>query len=289
MENKINTISFKEYQDKVLELYEKIYTIFDILNLKWWVHSGTLLGIIRHDNKMIPWDDDIDMMTTFKIWGQYKETIKNELLNNEIFTFDFLNDLNSLSSFPFVKFVSKDKFYVNYEGNKTTDPVRPFVDLFFACPSNEFSNKEWKRIKKFNETKWIFGKGFDRCLNFQNSPIKKHLMNISTLPIKLFFSDDKLTKYKNRAINSDENWNIVRRFDKWSNRKNSWDLINGIKKTIINDKIAYISTNYVLELTEEFGEGWYSEKVNKSHIFTNQNNFKRDIFINRFIDNTYNK
>lgn len=284
MENKI--ITFKEYQKKVLDLYEEIYLIFDSLSIRWWVHSGTLLGIVRHKNKMIPWDDDIDMMLTIKDWRNHNREIIKKLEEKNIYTFDFYLKLDHLSSFPFIKFVSNEKFLVKNEEQVTDEAVSPFVDLFLSCPSAEFTQKEWNKIKKWHNIKWIFGKGFDRCLHCQNSKIKKNLLNLFTYPIKLFNSKESFSFYSKRAEESESDWQIVKRFDKWSGRKNYWNLKSGLLETKIENKKAYIAKNYEKELKEEFGLYWNIEKREIPHIFKNQKNFKRDVYISNFIDTT---
>lgn len=282
MENKI--ITFKEYQQKALDLYEEIYLIFDSLDIRWWVHSGTLLGIIRHENRMIPWDDDIDMMITIKAWRNHNQEIIKRLEEKCIYTFDFYLKLDHLSSFPFIKFVSKERFLVKSDGLVTSEAVSPFVDLFLSCPSAEFTPKEWNKVKKWHNIKWIFRDGFNRCLHYQNSRIKKNLLNLLTYPIKLFASNEKASFYTKRAEESKDDWKIVRRFDKWSYRKNCWDLKHGLIETKIENKRAYIAKNYKQELKEEFGSNWNIEKREVPHIFKNQKNFKRDIYISDFID-----
>lgn len=289
MENNYKTLTFEEYQEKILELYEDIYTIFEILDIKWWVHSGTLLGIIRHQNKMIPWDDDIDLMVTIKNWMKYKKEIETRLVEKSIYSFDFSLELSELSSFPFIKFVSKEKFYVLDKRERTKEAVSPFVDLFLSCPKNEFSNNEWKKISKKFTTKWIYNKGFDRCLHLQNSKIKKCILNLSTYPLKMFSSNKNIEAYLKRGLESEKDWNILRRFDKWSNRENSWNINNGLIETKLHNKKAYISKYYAEELIQEFGQNWKIEKKTIPHIFQDKKSFKRDIYISNFIDNIDNK
>tara|TARA_Y100000401_G_scaffold99610_1_gene88011 strand:- start:136 stop:663 length:528 start_codon:yes stop_codon:yes gene_type:complete len=48
------------YQNKMDDRLKEITEILDKLKIKWVIHSGTLLGKVRH-NDYIPWDDDIDI------------------------------------------------------------------------------------------------------------------------------------------------------------------------------------------------------------------------------------
>ena len=75
----MKTITVIEYKEKVLKLYEEVYKILEEELVPWWVHSGTLLGIKRHNSQMIPWDDDIDIMVPANIWKEKLGSINDKL------------------------------------------------------------------------------------------------------------------------------------------------------------------------------------------------------------------
>ncbi len=50
-------------EHNVLKLYQLMKDVHEILeknNIPYWVHAGTLIGVVRHMG-LIPWDDDLDI------------------------------------------------------------------------------------------------------------------------------------------------------------------------------------------------------------------------------------
>ena len=45
---------------ELIEIFKKLKKVLNKHNIKYWAIGGTLLGTIR-DNKIIPWDDDMDL------------------------------------------------------------------------------------------------------------------------------------------------------------------------------------------------------------------------------------
>lgn len=47
-------------QKKIVKLLREIIPYLNKHNITYWIHSGTLIGALRHKG-FIPWDDDVDM------------------------------------------------------------------------------------------------------------------------------------------------------------------------------------------------------------------------------------
>lgn len=67
---------------KLKKLLIKLIKVLELLNIKWWVDGGTLLGLIRHKS-IIPWDDDIDigilLTDEYKIYDNFNIFEQNNL------------------------------------------------------------------------------------------------------------------------------------------------------------------------------------------------------------------
>lgn len=60
--NYFNEITgFGEHKQTAIDLMHLVINILNKLNLDYFLISGTLLGLVRH-NDFIPWDDDIDLI-----------------------------------------------------------------------------------------------------------------------------------------------------------------------------------------------------------------------------------
>lgn len=69
----------KKVQEKSIELLKKIVEIFDRYNIEYIVAHGTLLGLIRHQGKYIPWDDDCDLFVFDWCYPRAIEILRREL------------------------------------------------------------------------------------------------------------------------------------------------------------------------------------------------------------------
>ncbi len=94
---------YNNHHKQIIEFIKNILPYFTKYNIIYWVHAGTLLGMVRHKG-IIPWDDDIDF--------GYIDSENVNLLINEI----------------------KDKYIIEntFFGFKITDKTnnKIFIDMF---------------------------------------------------------------------------------------------------------------------------------------------------------------
>ena len=67
---------FGEYADVAIELLRKTVEILDAFDIDYFLISGTLLGLVRH-NGFIPWDDDIDLIVHGDILGKIESIVES--------------------------------------------------------------------------------------------------------------------------------------------------------------------------------------------------------------------
>lgn len=147
--NTIKKIEFKEYQ-KIMMNYFKIINEFFISNeIKWWAHSGTLLGSARNGN-IIDWDDDIDMTMTSYEWNKNKDKILT-----------FLDSIGwegycsiETRALDVTRFFSKEKYIVIYNNEEYI--TKPFIDVMLSIPKQKISKFQRKRWSYFNQYNFIF-------------------------------------------------------------------------------------------------------------------------------------
>ena len=105
-------LSLSEIQAGSLRILKTIDKVCNILNLRYFLAYGTLIGAIRHKN-FIPWDDDIDIMMPrddYKLLIDYFIKHKDELTPLELFS--YYNN----PKYPYmISRISDNRFYLDVE------------------------------------------------------------------------------------------------------------------------------------------------------------------------------
>lgn len=289
----METINFREYQNKTLEVYKRVKEIFDTLGIEMIANSGTLMGIIRHNNDFIPWDDDLDFLISYKKYRDNYDEIKS-IFNNisDLHHFDFINNEEKLPGNLIMSRVYSTEKY-NIDLGFTQKTARPFIDLFFLIPSNAFwRQKKWISYRRLHLIRWKTREGFRRYLSNVDNPSLVRKKNIKTWPLKLVYwnrvHEFRIIRPYNKNY-SDEDWNTLRRADKWAHRKVIYKLDNLIIKDIRGIEVL-INKDYNYELVETFGIDWENEEIELPHFLSRKHTkHLRNVEIDKFLDNEYGK
>ncbi len=269
-------VSFEKYKEIVLDIYRFTESILSKYDIKPIAHSGTLLGIVRHDNDFIPWDDDIDIMVSHKDFNENYDDIKKEVNNSEDYYIVnyYKGDDNLYSNIIYAKVFKKEKYIIEYEGE--TSERWPFIDIFFAAPADTFKTEiGWKRYGRQHQYYWMTRKGFNRHPKYINNKRRSIIMNATTYPIKLLLGRWWVDRFIAKPYkNTEGNWSILRRVDPWSRREVVYNLDELVESNIRGVKI-YTSKNPENELNKTFGKDWRKEKYTKPHIINPATEFHR--------------
>lgn len=142
-------VTFKEYQKILMNSFKTINEFFISENIKWWAHSGTLLGAAR-DGDIIDWDDDIDMSMTIYDWVQNRDKISKFLEEMNWEAYDSI-ETRALDA---TRFFSNEYLIVEYDGSEYL--TKPFIDVMLSVPKNKISLPKRKMWSWFNQYNFIF-------------------------------------------------------------------------------------------------------------------------------------
>jgi hypothetical protein len=128
------------FEDKKFILFSRHYKLFVLLkelikilddnNIQYYICGGLLLGLFRHNNSFIPWDDDIDICVFEKDKTKIIDLISNTKYFIEKTSFDvykfteskYSNDNNILIDIFFMTEIGGNKIHFSSEKHIQTWP-----------------------------------------------------------------------------------------------------------------------------------------------------------------------
>lgn len=130
--------TLRKVQLAQLEIAKEIKRVCDENNIKYFLDSGTLLGVVRHKG-FIPWDDDMDIGM---LREEYEKFIKiaPEKLGKEYFLQTWISDNNYPHAYSKVRKLGT--VYIENVSKNSGAHNELFVDIF---PYDVFPNEEFER------------------------------------------------------------------------------------------------------------------------------------------------
>ncbi|CRX37186.1 / / LicD family protein / 57578:58435 Forward [Candidatus Hepatoplasma crinochetorum] len=257
-------IQFKEFQKINIEGFKKINQNILKNKIKWWAHSGTLLGMIR-DNKLIPWDDDIDMGMRIYDFRKNFELLKKigEDANYELF------DRKNYFGLDVARFIYKEKFIIQFKDKEYISS--PYIDIMLAVKSKNnlfIKRKFWSSMNKlsFIYNSFLiplpyFGWKFNKLKKiYWYEQLLIHIFRfiffflILILPIQNYW-------LKRKAKNNN---NKVSFYYNYDNLGIIYDIKKLVERDFLGEKIL-ISENYLEELNLRF-KNWKQLPEEKKQI-----------------------
>lgn len=200
----------RRVQIETLEMLKWLDKICKENNLEWFLSSGNLLGIVRHDGGYVPWDDDIDIYMMEKECKKLEKILMSGKYKNENFVLqNHKTDKGYYTFWPVIRY-TKSEFIENVRIHNARKYRGCQIDIF---PISEKRLKGFAhfivRFEKLNKILFIGRKGlhiFASILYYFEKiiliPIYKLLSNIFCKKGKLYHANPNVF-YKTEFYKTD--------------------------------------------------------------------------------------
>lgn len=138
-----DSMRMSEIQIVSLEILKQIDTICNLLNIKYCLAYGTLIGAIRHKG-FIPWDDDIDILMPRPDYEKFKKYVNSH--SDELKPLKLFD--SSVTNYPYLlPRLSNDDYTVVVDNEKPYG-MGIFIDIYVLDGIGDTFNEAWNFIKK---------------------------------------------------------------------------------------------------------------------------------------------
>lgn len=125
---KCKELKLREIQQEMLNTIVKIDDICNILNIKYSLAYGSLIGAIRHSG-FIPWDDDLDIWMTKYDLDIFMDYCDNHAEDIKPFKLCSRKNIENYS-YNIPRFANLEYEYVNTDEHQAMFDIGIFVDIY---------------------------------------------------------------------------------------------------------------------------------------------------------------
>lgn len=159
--------TLRRAQLRMVEMLAEVDRICRKHSIQYWIDYGTLLGAVRHQGHLIPWDDDMDICMPSQDYHRFKAIAAQEL-DQRYFLQTEESDPQSQVGIGNMRVRDLNSLYIfGCEDFAANDQKGIFMDIFEMVPSPRVPYKTFRWLARRVSFAYNFFK-YNPKLNFHN-------------------------------------------------------------------------------------------------------------------------